>query len=80
MSTGTTLVIANRLDGSPAYSSLGIVEGRHALMFSTLAEFEAAVINATSAAFEPRRRAIVARAQDLAFRRSSTRKCTLRND
>ena len=71
MATGTTIVIANRLSESAAYSSLGIVEGRHALMFASLDEFEETVLNLTRVDFEPRRRAIVARAQELAFRRFS---------
>ncbi|KAL1523525.1 hypothetical protein AB1Y20_018462 [Prymnesium parvum] len=67
MATGTTLLIANRLSSNAAYSSLGIVEGKHALMFSTLPEFEEAVLNLTRPSFENRRRSIIAHAQHLAF-------------
>lgn len=69
MATGTTLLIANRNGVGAAYSSLGLVEGRHALFFSSLEEFEALVLNVTRPSFEPRRRQIVARAQELVLRR-----------
>jgi len=70
--TGTTLCIANRLHNSSAYSSLGIVDGRHALLFSTLSEFEDIVYNYTRRPEYTRARMqIVARAQELAVRRFS---------
>ena len=72
MATGTTLCVCNRMEGEKAlvYSSLGIAEGRHVAMFSTLPEFEALVINFTKRAeYEERRRAILVRAQELALRK-----------
>lgn len=42
--TGSTLCICNRLS-TAAYTTLGIVDGVHALMFSSLAEFESLVYN-----------------------------------
>ena len=47
MSTGTTLCISNRLDNSTAYSSLGLVEGVHLLLFSSVDEFVHLVVNYT---------------------------------
>ena len=72
MATGTTLCVCNRMEGEKAlvYSSLGIAEGRHVAMFSTLPEFEALVINFTKRAeYEERRRTILVRAQELALRK-----------
>ena len=64
MATGTTLCVCNRMEGEKAlvYSSLGLAEGRHVAMFSTLPEFEALVINFTKRSeYEERRRAILRR-------------------
>ena len=67
MSTGTTLCISNRLDNSAAYSSLGIVEGVHLLLFSSVNEFVDLVVNYTQRAEdEPRRLAMVRNARVLA--------------
>ena len=67
MSTGTTLCISNRLDNSAAYSSLGIVEGVHLLLFSSVNEFVDLVVNYTQRAeYEPRRLAMVRNARVLA--------------
>jgi hypothetical protein len=72
MSTGTTLCVCNRMPQEKAavYESLGIRDGKHVLMFSTLSEFNELVINYTQIQeYEPRRMAIVRRAQALATRR-----------
>lgn len=70
--TGTTMCVCNRLEGehAAAYESLGIVDGRHALMFSSIPEFVALVTNYTQKPeYEERRRAILRRAQSLALRK-----------
>ena len=60
MSTGTTLCITNRLNYSMAYSSLGIIEGVHVLMFSSVDEFVDLVVNYTQQnEYESRRLALV---------------------
>ena len=67
MSTGTTLCISNRLDHSTAYSSLGLVEGVHLLMFSSVDEFVDLVTNYTQRdEYEPQRLALVRNARVLA--------------
>ena len=67
MSTGTTLCISNRLDNSSAYSSLGIVEGVHLLLFSSVDEFVDLVVNYTQRVeYEPRRLAMLRNARVLA--------------
>jgi hypothetical protein len=67
MSTGTTLCISNRLDNSTAYSSLGLVEGVHLLLFSSVDEFVHLVVNYTQQVeYEPRRLAMVHNARVLA--------------
>lgn len=72
MATGVTLCVCNRMSNELVYGSLGIKEGRHVVMFSTLAEFVDTVINYTSLSeYEERRLAIVQRAQELAFRKFS---------
>jgi hypothetical protein len=72
MATGVTLCVCNRMSNELVYGSLGIKEGRHVVMFSTLAEFVDTVINYTSLPeYEERRLAIVQRAQELAFRKFS---------
>ena len=67
--TGTTLCLCNRLPpaDAAAYASLGIADGVHALMFSSVPEFVGLVVNyTTDPAYEPRRRAIVRNARLLA--------------
>ena len=72
MATGVTLCVCNRMSNELIYGSLGIKEGRHVVMFSTLAEFVDTVVNYTSLPeYEERRLAIVQRAQELAFRKFS---------
>lgn len=52
------------------YASLGIREGRHVVMFDSLAEFVETVTNYTMRPeYEARRQAIVRRAQALAFKK-----------
>lgn len=72
MATGTTLCVCNRMpaDKQHVYESLGIRDGRHVLMFDSLEEFAQIVVNYTTLAeYEPRRLAIVRRAQALAFKK-----------
>mmetsp|Transcript_28047 Transcript_28047/g.92237 ORF Transcript_28047/g.92237 Transcript_28047/m.92237 type:complete len:848 (+) Transcript_28047:858-3401(+) len=76
MATGTTLCVCNRLHGNAtaAYARLGLVEGRHVVMFDSLEEFVEVVTNYTRRPeYERRRLAIIRRAQALARRRLSWR-------
>ena len=71
MATGTTLCVCNRLADPDVYGSLGIRDGVHVAMFSTLSEFESLVANFSRPEHEARRLAIVRRAQALALRKFS---------
>ena len=74
MATGTTLCVCNRMTGSQAvvYDSLGLKEGKHLVMFDSLAEFVEVVTNYTTRPeYEARRLLIVKRAQELAVRKFS---------
>lgn len=71
MATGTTLCVCNRMSDPSVYGSLGIREGVHVAMFSTLGEFEQLVRNFSSPDHEQRRMSIVRRAQALAQRKFS---------
>ena len=74
MATGTTLCICNRMEAGKerVYSSLGIVEGRHVVAFSSIDEFIGLVTNYTTRPeFETRRKAMVEHAQEFARRKLS---------
>lgn len=71
MATGTTLLVANRVKNDTIYESLGITEHRHALLFSTLSEFEAIVRNLSNPLFEIQRKKIIHRAKALVDSRFS---------
>jgi len=72
MATGVTLCICNRMSNELVYTSLGIKEGKHVIMFSSLPEFIDLVTNYTTRPeYEDRRRAMLRHAQELAFRRFS---------
>jgi len=72
MATGTTLCVCNRMVGNSSivYNSLGIKEGRHVVMFESLAEFVDIVTNYTLRhEYDAHRFAMVRRAQEVAFKR-----------
>jgi len=71
MATGVTLCVCNRMDDDRIYSSLGIKEHKHVVMFSSLPEFVEVVTNFSSPEYEARRLEIVRHAQELALRKFS---------
>jgi len=72
MATGVTLCVCNRMANDLVYSSLGIKENRHVVMFSSVPEFIDVVANYTTLPeYEERRLAIVQRAQELAMKKFS---------
>ena len=72
MATGTTLCLCNRVENEPAiYTSLGLKDHVHVLMFDSLTHLEELVYNFTMGGpvYEAKRLAIVRRAQALVRKR-----------